>query len=220
MFCLVQTPLNIKPNTVIRRLIAKLEIPCPDCQKSVARGDLAAHKEHSCSKREVAEAKGTSKQKETKTFQFPFPQTQENKYPNSIFCTKKVGNNICSALCELETLTKGRACGALCEAESGGQRLLLFIGTDTELNVISSEELCDEKLELSFLEPKISISLPPGSVRLLWQARLINATVVELSAEATDACRSRGLNFLKADTASRWQEEDDFVCCKPAIMVY
>ena len=79
MFCLVQTPLNIKPNTVIRRLIAKLEIPCPDCQKSVARGDLAAHKEHSCSKREVAEAKGASEQKETKTSQSSFPQAQEIK---------------------------------------------------------------------------------------------------------------------------------------------
>ena len=140
--------------------------------------------------------------------------TQEK---DSQFCPIKVENNTCSAFCELETLTKGRADGALCEALSGGQRLLLFIGT--KLLVSSPEELCDEKLELSSLKPKISISLPPGSVRHVWQARLINATVVELSAEATDACKSRELNFLKADTASRWQEED-FVCCKPAIMVY
>ena len=79
MLWLVQTPLNIKPNTVIRRLIAKLEIPCPDCQKSVARGDLTSHQEHSCSKSEVAEAKGASEQKETKISQSSILQTQEIK---------------------------------------------------------------------------------------------------------------------------------------------
>ena len=38
--------------------------------------DLTSHKVHSCSKREIAEAKGVSEQKETKTFQ-SLSQTQE-----------------------------------------------------------------------------------------------------------------------------------------------
>ena len=52
------TPFKTQPNGFVRRLISKLEVPCPDCGAPIARGDLSNHKNKFCLKREGEQSSG------------------------------------------------------------------------------------------------------------------------------------------------------------------
>ena len=56
----VQTPFTIESNEFVRRLISKLEVPCPECGAPIPRGDLLNHQKQFCSKRKAAESSGAN----------------------------------------------------------------------------------------------------------------------------------------------------------------
>ena len=53
------TPFQTQPNKFVRRLISKLEVPCPQCGAPIPRGDLSTHKKKFCPKRDGAELNET-----------------------------------------------------------------------------------------------------------------------------------------------------------------
>ena len=131
------------------------------------------------------------------------PSAREQSYIQS--SPMKVESNIRRALCELVRLAGGRALGALCETDAGGQRLYLFVCTNMSLPASSPEDLCNAILQLTDLRGEKRIPLSCGSVRHVWRAHHFNAAIVELGAEIADTCRKRGANFLQVGTPSLWQ---------------
>ena len=116
--------------------------------------------------------------------------------------TRELRQNLQRALCTLKRRTGAIAPAVLCVSELEGQLLPLIITTHIDLPNTSPNDLCDAVLNFRALKADtgISISLRLNSVLGIWGDRHINFTVVWLSNDAADECRSIGAHFLKVGT--------------------
>lgn len=99
--------------------------------------------------------------------------------------------------CTLKTRSGLLASGGLLKFEVDGQSFFVFVTTNRFLPTSSSEELTDSLLIFNVQYKTMHISLPRLSVRQIWTAGHLNATVVELTAEVASDCQAQGFQFLK-----------------------
>lgn len=113
----------------------------------------------------------------------------------------EVRKNLNRALCTLKRRTGVTAPGVLCDKEFGGRILHLFATTYIEPR---PEDLCKAVLNFPFLknDTGINIVLPLNSIISFWGDSSLNSTLIELSSEAADDCKSWGACFLKVGIAS------------------
>lgn len=109
---------------------------------------------------------------------------------------REVRQNLQSAFCTLKNRKGVIAPGVLCEIESGGQLLSLFVSTHIDLLIGTSYDFCNAVLNLQSTGININLT----SISVIRVDQRMNYTIVELSSQTADECKSHGVHFLKVGT--------------------